>query len=410
MKKKKVVVIGGGASGIFAALFASKEAEVTILEKNDKLGKKLYITGKGRCNITNASDISEFFVNINSNSDFLYSALYSFTNEDTRNLIESLHVPLKVERGGRVFPNSDKSSDIINALEHELINKGVKIIFNSGVSDIVIEDNKIKEVILNDGTSLKGDSYIIATGGVSYKGTGSNGDGYKFARKCGHKIVTPHGSLVPLETSEPWISELQGLSLKNSGFKIIKDGKILYKDFGELLFTHFGVSGPVVLSGSRFVKNDGNYKIEIDFKPALTEEELDLRLQRDFSKYSNKAFKNSLSDLLPQKLIPVMIKLSSIDEDKKVHSITKDERKKLLSLLKHFILNLKGQRPIDEAIITSGGVNTKEIDPGTMRSKLVPNLYFAGEVIDVDANTGGYNLQIAISTAFLAGSSASKEK
>lgn len=408
MKKKKVIVIGGGAAGIFAALFASDKAEVVIIEKNDKLGKKLYITGKGRCNITNANDISEFFPNINSNEDFLYSALYSFTNEDTKNLLEILHVPLKVERGGRVFPISDKSSDIIKALEHELINKGVNIIYNHEVSDIILDKNKIKEIILNDGSSIKGDSYIIATGGVSYKGTGSTGDGYKFAKKCGHKIITPHGSLVPLESEDSWIPQLQGLSLKNSGFKILKDGKTVYKDFGELLFTHFGISGPVVLTGSRLVKDDGRYKAIIDFKPALNEDELDNRLQRDFIKYSNKAFKNSLIDLLPQKLIPVVVMLSNIDENKKVNSITKEERKKLLSLLKDFEINLKGQRPIDEAIITSGGVCTKEIDPGNMKSKFITNLYFAGEVIDVDANTGGYNLQIAISTAFLAGNSASE--
>lgn len=403
---KKVVIIGGGAAGIFAGLFSSRNAHVTILEKNDKLGRKLFITGKGRCNITSSKDISEFFDYIKGNPDFLYSALYTFTNEDTIKLMEKLGVPLKNERGDRMFPVSDKSSDIINAVENELRNNNVDIKLNSKVTDIVTKENKIEYVKLSSGEKVYGDSFIIATGGLSYPKTGSTGDGYKFAKKLGHKVIEPSPSLVPLEIREDYVKELQGLSLKNVEFKILQGKKAIYDDFGELLFTHFGVSGPIVLSGSRIVHGKKDLLCEIDFKPALKEEELDNRLQRDFQKYINKDFKNSLNDLLPQKLIPVIISLSGVSEEKKVNSITKEERKRLVHLLKHFEMHIKGQRPIDEAIITCGGISTKEIEPNTMASKLIDNLYFAGEVIDVDANTGGFNLQIAISTSYIAGTNA----
>lgn len=403
---KKVIVIGGGPAGIMAAISAADKYTVTIVEKNEKLGKKLFITGKGRCNVTNAKDISEFFDNIPVNANFMYSSLYSFTNEDTIRFLNELGVELKVERGDRVFPKSDKSSDIIKALESELNRKNVKVLLNSKVDNISFHDKKITKIILEDGRELSADYFILATGGLSYPKTGSTGDGYVFARKLGHKIITPKPSLVPIEVKEDWIKSLQGLSLKNVSFSIKdQNNKILFEEFGEMLFTHYGISGPIVLKGSRIVNLKPNLKAVINLKPALTEDELDKRLQKDFIKYSNKDFKNSLNDLLPNKLIDIIVKLSEIDENRKVHSITKDERKHLVHLLQNFTLNIKGLRPISEAIITSGGIDTKEIDPSTMKSKLVDNLYFAGEIIDVDGYTGGFNIQIALSTGFLSGTS-----
>lgn len=402
---KKVIVVGGGPAGMMAAITASEGHEVTLIERNDKLGKKLFITGKGRCNITNYKDISEFFENIPGNSNFLYSALYTFTNINTIDLFEKSGLKLKVERGDRVFPESDKSSDIIKIFKEKIEDKKVNVILNSRVVNINCENNIIKSVKTDKGETIKGDYFILCTGGLSYPQTGSTGDGYDFARKVGHNIIKPVPSLVPIEFEEKWIKDLQGLSLKNVEFSIVKNNKVLYKNFGEMLFTHYGVSGPIVLSGSRIVNFNKNLKAVINLKPALSENELDKRIQSDFAKYANKAFKNSLNDLLPSKLIPVIVELSEIDPDKKVNSITKIERKKIVDLLQKLEFNIKGLRSIDEAIITAGGIDVKEIDPSTMKSKLIENLYFGGELIDVDAYTGGFNLQIALSTGYLAGSS-----
>lgn len=401
---KTVIVIGGGPAGIMAAIPASNKYKVLLIEKNEKLGKKLFITGKGRCNVTNKKDISDFFDYIPGNPEFLYSSLYTFTNENTMEFFNSRNTPLKIERGDRVFPISNKSSDIIKALENELNDKGVKIMLNTSVKDIKIKSDRICSVLLQNGLELKGDYFIIATGGSSYPQTGSTGDGYKFASKVGHKITTIKPSLVPLEIKDEWVNSLQGLSLKNVELKIVNNkNKELYKDFGEMLFTHFGISGPIVLSSSRYVKeNECQYAV-LNLKPALTFEELDRRLQKDFNKYINKDFKNSLNDLLPKKLIDIIVELSTIPEDKKVNSITKEERQELCNLIQNLKMEIRGPRPIKEAIITSGGVNVGEINPSNMKSKIIPNLYFAGEVIDVDGYTGGFNLQIAFSTGYLAG-------
>lgn len=400
---KKVVVIGAGPAGLMAALKASENNLVYLVEANEKVGKKLYITGKGRCNITNAKDIGDFFDYIPGNPEFLYSSLYTFNNLDVMNYLESLDVPLKVERGDRVFPTSDKSSDIIAAFNKELIKRGVKIILNSKVKDILCTNKSITSVILQSGEEIKADSFILCTGGVSYPQTGSSGDGYKFAKKLGHNIIKPKPSLVPIEIKEDWIKDLQGLSLKNVELSVIKNNKTIFKEFGEMIFTHYGISGPIVLTSSRYVNSKESYKIKIDLKPSLDLNTLDSRIQKDFIKYINKDFKNALIDLLPSKLIDVIIMLSGIPPEKKVNTITRDERKTLVSLLKNLEVNVKGLRSIDEAIVTAGGIDTKEIDSSTMKSKIIDNLYFAGEVIDVDAFTGGYNVQIALSTGYLAG-------
>ena len=384
----KVIVIGAGPAGIMAAIHASKKHNVTILDGNDRIGKKLFITGKGRCNVTNSKDISEFFDYIPGNPHFLYSALYSYTNEDTMNFFENVGIKLKVERGGRVFPMSDKSSDIIKGLSIGLKESNVQVKLNSKVTNIIYDANKIVGVEINNSTKLYGDYFIIATGGASYPLTGSRGEGQKFAKKLGHTIIELKPSLVPIELNEPWLKDLMGLSLKNISLSILKNNKVLYKNQGEMLFTNYGISGPLVLSGSRYVKNEGSYEASIDLKPALNESELDKRIQKDFLKYQNKEFKNALDDLLPKKLIPLIINLSNIPLDKKVNVITKEERKKLLHILKDLRVKIKGLRPIEEAIVTAGGVNTLEIDPSTMKSKIISNLSFAGEVIDVDAFTG----------------------
>ena len=401
----KVIVIGAGPAGIMAAIHASKKHNVTILDGNDRIGKKLFITGKGRCNVTNSKDISEFFDYIPGNPHFLYSALYSYTNEDTMNFFENVGIKLKVERGGRVFPMSDKSSDIIKGLSIGLKESNVQVKLNSKVTNIIYDANKIVGLEINNSTKLYGDYFIIATGGASYPLTGSRGEGQKFAKKLGHTIIELKPSLVPIELNESWLKDLMGLSLKNISLSILKNNKVLYKNQGEMLFTNYGISGPLVLSGSRYVKNEGSYEASIDLKPALNESELDKRIQKDFLKYQNKEFKNALDDLLPKKLIPLIINLSNIPLDKKVNVITKEERKKLLHILKDLRVKIKGLRPIEEAIVTAGGVNTLEIDPSTMKSKIISNLSFAGEVIDVDAFTGGYNVQIALSTGYIAGNS-----
>ncbi len=401
-----VTVIGAGPAGIMAALAAAEKNKVILIEKNNKLGKKLYITGKGRCNITNSKDISEFFDNIPGNPNFLYSALYSFTNEDTMSLMNRLGVKLKVERGDRVFPESDKSSDIISAFEKELVKKKVDIRLNKAVTEIKLEDSKITSLILEDGTEVIADHYILCTGGLSYPQTGSTGQGHGLAKKLGHHVTEIIPSLVPVEVQEEWVKELQGLSLKNVELKILDEkNKVIYKDFGEMLFTHFGLSGPIVLSAGRMAGNKKKLCASINLKPGLTSEELDKRLQRDFNKNINKAFKNSLEELLPKKMIPIIVTLSGIDPDKKVNLITRDERKKLVFLLQNLMFKIKGTRPIAEAIVTAGGVDVKEVDPSTMKSKLIENLSFAGELLDVDAVTGGYNIQIALSTGYLAGKS-----
>lgn len=399
----KVIVIGAGPAGMMAAMTAANNGhEVTLLDGNERIGKKLFITGKGRCNVTNAKDISEFFDFIPGNPHFLYSALYTFTNEDTMNFFKNEGIKLKVERGDRVFPESDKSSDIIRGLSNGLSKAHVKIMLKHKVTDVVYKDNMIKELIINDNEKFKADHYIIATGGASYPLTGSTGEGQKFAKKMGHKIIDLKPSLVPIEIKDQWVKEIMGLSLKNVAINLKEGKKSLYKDQGEMIFTHFGVSGPIMLKTSRFIKG-GTYTLSIDLKPALSMQDLDKRVQKDFQKYINKDFKNSLDELLPKKLIPLIIRFSEIPENKKVNEITKEERKRLVSLIKELKMDVKGLRPIAEAIVTAGGVDTLEIDPSTMKSKIIDNLSFAGEVIDVDAFTGGYNVQVALSTGFIAG-------
>ncbi|MFT8314434.1 MAG: NAD(P)/FAD-dependent oxidoreductase [Clostridium sp.] len=400
---KRVIVVGGGPAGIMAAMAAAERNKVLLIERNEKLGKKLYITGKGRCNVTNNKDISEFFDFIPGNPEFLYSSLYTYNNIDIINYFEEMGVNLKVERGDRVFPKSDKSSDIINALRRSLENKNVEIMLNTRISSINIENDRIKSLITDDGKLIKGDHFIICTGGLSYPQTGSTGDGLVFAKKAGHNITKIKPSLVPIEVKEPWIKDLQGLSLKNVELLIKNNHKTVYREFGEMLFTHYGVSGPIVLKASRIIDEKEDMSVVINLKPALKTEELDKRIQKDFVKFSNKDFKNSLNELLPQKLINTIVNLSGIDENKKVNSITKEERRRLVNIIQNFTLQVKGLRGIEEAIVTSGGVDIKEIDPSTLKSKLINNLSFAGEVMDVDAYTGGYNIQIAFSTGHLAG-------
>lgn len=389
---------------MMAAITASKDNQVILLDKNEKLGKKLFITGKGRCNVTNSKDISEFFEYIPGNPFFLYSALYTYDNNKVIDFFESQGVKLKSERGGRVFPKSNKSSDIIKGLQLALKNNNINVMLNSNVIKINARDNKILSVELSNGKIIKGDYFIFATGGASYPLTGSTGDGQKFAKKLGHNIIDLKPSLVPIELCGNEFKDLMGLSLKNVKLSIKSKNKKVYEDLGEMIFTHFGVSGPLVLSGSRFVSKDAKFELTIDLKPALEEKDLDLRIQKDFKKYINKEFKNSLNDLLPQKIIPLIIKRAGIEPTKKVNEITKLERRKLVDALKNLTFDICGLRPLEEAIVTAGGVDTKEIDPSTMKSKLISNLSIAGELIDVDAFTGGYNVQIALSTGYLAGS------
>ncbi|TCT15004.1 hypothetical protein EDC18_104154 [Natranaerovirga pectinivora] len=403
---KKVIVVGGGPAGMVSAIIAARNGHrVVLCEKNNKLGKKLFITGKGRCNITNDCDMDHLFGQVITNSKFLYSAFYTFSNDATIQFFNELGLKTKVERGNRVFPESDKSSDVIKVLEKELNKLGVEILLDSEVISIIQEKNRFKGICLKNNTTIYGDAVIIGTGGLSYAPTGSTGDGFKFAKTMGHYITKTSPSLVPLVTKENWIKDLQGLSLKNVKITINDGDNKLYEDFGEMLFTHFGVSGPIILSASRFIlpKFNKNITLSIDLKPGLNENELDKRILKDFDKYQKKQFKNTLDDLLPKKLIPVIIKLSNIPEDKKISEITKEERNNLVKTLKALTCHIIDLRGYNEAIITYGGIDVKDIDPHTMESKLVSGVYFVGEVLDLDALTGGFNLQIAWSTGYLAG-------
>ena len=404
----KVLVIGGGAAGMFAAIFAAYNGnEVHLFEKNEKLGIKLFITGKGRCNITNASDMDTLFGSVVTNSKFLYSSFYGYTNQDVIDFFERIGVATKVERGNRVFPVSDHSSDVIAGLSRELKNLGVEIHLRSEVTKVVGKET-FEYIVLKNGKKVEGDACIVATGGFSYQTTGSTGDGYGFARELGHQVTEILPSLVPLVIKEDYVRELQGLSLRNVEATIYDDKKILYHDFGEMLFTHFGVSGPLMLSASSYIAKkvkEKGLKLVIDLKPALTMEQLDQRVLRDFEENINKQFKNAVQKLFPSKLIPVILAVSEIDPEKKVNLITKEERQQFVNLIKNFTFTITGLRDFNEAIITKGGVHVKEINPATMESKLVQNLYFVGEVLDLDALTGGFNLQIAWSTGYSAGSS-----
>ena len=405
----RVIVIGGGAAGMMAAIAAADAgAEVTLFERNDRVGKKLRITGKGRCNVTNDCDLNEFLTNVPTNPRFLYTALARFSTADTKEFFEAEGVALKTERGKRVFPVSDRAGDIVSAMERACLNRGVHIVHKK-VQNMLVENGSVLGVTTADG-DVYADSVIICTGGKSYSMTGSDGDGYRFAKAAGH-TVTPLGpSLVPLVAEGNLCASMQGLSLKNVNLRVIEvaTGKAVFEDFGEMLFTHFGLTGPLVLSASAHLLDimPGKYEVRIDLKPALDEKTLDNRILSDFEKYRNRDLINALDDLLPQKMIAPFVDLCCIDPRKKVHSVTREERERMVHTLKAMTVPIRGFRPLNEAIVTRGGVAVKEIQPKTMRSKLVSGLYFAGEIIDVDAYTGGFNLQIAFSTAVLAGTSA----
>ena len=406
----RIAVIGGGPSGMLAACTAAKnDCLVTIYERNEKLGKKLYITGKGRCNVTNNATEEEFFANIPRNHRFMYSSFYSFTNHDLIRLLNTLGLETKVERGGRVFPASDKSSDVLKALTNYVRQCNAEVLLNTRVKSICkTGDNKFS-VRTNNGDYTY-DSVIIATGGVSYPTTGSDGDGYRFASELGIKTIDAKPALVPLVTIEEWPKELMGLTLKNVTLRAFDGNKKVFEDMGEVLFTHFGISGPLVLTLSSIIaEHPENVKVFIDLKPALTREELDRRVLRDFQTAKNKQMKNALFELMPSSLVQIILQLAQIDPDLAVNSLTKQDRARLVEIIKAIPLVMKGTRPIEEAIITRGGIDTREINPTTMESKKVSGLYFSGEVIDVDAFTGGFNLQIAFSTGYLAGRSASEK-
>lgn len=404
----KVLVAGGGAAGMFAAIFAAYNGnEVHIFEKNEKLGKKLFITGKGRCNITNAGDMETLFASVVTNPKFLYSSFYGYDNQSVIDFFERIGVKTKIERGNRVFPISDHSSDVISALTRELHRLGVAIHLHTAVKKIVGKET-FEYLELEDGKKVTGDACIVATGGFSYQTTGSTGDGYRFAKEMGHQVTDIMPALVPLELQEPYVKELQGLSLRNVTASIYSGKKKLYEEFGEMLFTHYGVSGPLMLSASSYIGKyleKGNLQLVIDLKPALSFEQLDQRVLRDFEENKNKQFKNAVTKLFPGKLLPVMLELSGIDPEKKVNLISKEERHQFVHLIKNFTWTITKLRGFNEAIITRGGVKVKEINPSTMESKLVNGLYFVGEVLDLDALTGGFNLQIVWSTAYAAGSS-----
>lgn len=402
----KVLVIGGGAAGMMAAYAAGMCGhEVTLLEQNEKLDKKIYITGKGRCNFTNASPLEEIMQAVVSNPKFLYSAFYTFSNDAVMDFFENQGMPYKIERGNRAFPVSDHASDVIRALERAMKEQDVRIRLHTQVRELLIEDDKATGVLLTNGDKIMADSLILATGGLSYPTTGSTGDGHTMAKNSGHKIVTPRPALVPLTTKEEYILRMQGLSLKNVSLKIKDEKRVIYDAFGEMLFTHFGVSGPLVLSASSVLSRHfpREYQAYIDLKPALSEEVLNERLLREFSERPNQHIKAVFQQLLPAKMIPVMIELSQISMDKPVNAITKEERRRLVGLFKAFPFTITGTRGFKEAIITQGGVSVKDIDPATMESKRIKDLYLVGELLDLDALTGGYNLQIAWSTGYLAG-------
>ncbi len=412
---RKVIVIGAGAAGMMAAAAAAQNGcRVVLVEKNEKPGRKLFITGKGRCNLTNACKMEELFENVVTNPKFLYSAFYGFDNRRTMEWFEAAGCPLKTERGERVFPVSDHSSDVTGALVRQLKKQKVELRLGTAVTELVMAKEEagsaVTGVRMADGTEEKADAVIVATGGLSYPLTGSTGDGYRLAEQAGHTVKPTFPALVPLVLQETWCRELQGLALKNVAVSFVQDGKkAFYEGFGEMLFTHFGVSGPLILSASSYYagrKKKGDVKLHLDLKPALTAEQLDKRLLRDFEENKNKQFKNSLGGLFPSKLIPVMVRLSGIDGDKKVHEITKAERQRFAGLIKDVEMTVAGTRDYAEAVITRGGVHIKEVNPSTMESKKAKGLYFAGEVLDVDALTGGFNLQIAWSTGYEAGISA----
>ena len=403
----KVVIVGGGAAGMFASIAAAECGhQVVVYEKNEKLGKKLYITGKGRCNITNACDMEGLFEAVRTNAKFLYSSFYGYTNQQVIDFFERINVPVKIERGDRVFPVSDRSSDVIRGLEREMDRLGVEVHLRTAVKKIVEKDGHFEKVILGDQTQVCADACIVATGGLSYQSTGSTGDGFRFAESLGHTVTECMPALVPMECKEDWVPELQGLSLRNVNVTICDGKKKLYDDFGEMLFTHYGVSGPLILSASSYVGKKLKAKeltLKIDLKPALSEEVLNERLLREFSERPNQHIKAVFQQLLPAKMIPVMIELSQISMDKPVNAITKEERRRLVGLFKAFPFTITGTRGFKEAIITQGGVSVKDIDPATMESKRIKDLYLVGELLDLDALTGGYNLQIAWSTGYLAG-------
>lgn len=408
----KVLVIGGGAAGMFAAISAARNGnEVRLFEKNEKLGKKLFITGKGRCNITNACDMDDLFQAVVSNPKFLYSSFYGCTNQDVMDFFREAGLKMKTERGDRVFPISDHSSDVISTLTKELKRLGVEINYHSEVKKIEADEHGFQRLILSDGRKISGDCCIVATGGYSYQTTGSTGDGYRFAKELGHGVTDIYPSLVPLNIKESFVKELQGLSLRNVEASVYDGKREVYRGFGEMLFTHYGVSGPIILSASSYITKklkNKEMKLVLDLKPAMSEEQLDRRVLRDFEENINKQFKNAVTKLFPAKLIPVMIALSGIDPEKKVNEISKEERLGFVHLMKNVTMHISGTRDFNEAIITQGGVKTKEINPTTMESKLAPGVYFAGEVLDLDALTGGFNLQIAWSTGYAAGISAQK--
>ena len=407
MSEKRVIVIGGGAAGLMAAGFAAQNgAKVTVFEKMHRVGRKIMITGKGRCNLANECDVETFMQNVPVNNKFLYSAIYNFTPYDIIDFFNNLGLQTKTERGNRVYPISEKAVDVVDTMRNFALDNGAKIV-NKEVKSLLVENGVLKGIKAD--TDYYADSVIVATGGASYPLTGSTGDGYKFAKSVGHTVIPIKPSLVPLESDDKFCKDMQGLSLRNVALTVKnEDGKEIYKDFGEMLFTHFGISGPIVLSASCHMQNfdSHSYTAYIDLKPALSEEQLDLRIQKDFKENINKAVSNSFSKLLPKKMIPVMLKRWGVPFEKKCNSITKEERKNLVNLLKNFSVSISKPRPVSEAIITSGGVKVTEINPKTMESKLMPNLYFAGEVIDVDAYTGGFNLIIAWATGRLSGESA----
>lgn len=415
---KDVIVIGSGAAGMMTAIWAARRGlSVAVMEKNEKSGKKLYITGKGRCNLTNACDMDTLFSNVVTNRKFLYRAFYGFTNEDAIGFFQEIGLKTKVERGSRVFPASDKASDVISALTGELKKLGVDIHYHTIVKKICIEDKQVKGVEVENASSgtrqlVQAHNVVVATGGRSYESTGSSGDGYRFARELGHQVTETSPSLVPLNVREGFVKELQGVALKNISISLKAENKQIYQDFGEMLFTHFGVSGPVILSASSYLsqyqrkKSSAGKKIllTIDLKPALSQEALDGRILRDFEEYKNRQFGNALDKLLPKKMIPVIVRLTGIDPLKKVNGVTKEERRALIRVIKEMTMEITGLRGFQEAVVTRGGVSVKEINPATMESLLVSGVYFVGEVLDLDALTGGFNLQIAWSTAYGAGS------